>query len=200
MSAPAWLRWALAGVMLAVAGYHLVRLVLLRSRWDVELGHAAMGAAMVMMLVATPSGPRNRDLALVFAAAAAWFGGRSAWRYVLDGPRGVGLLVAPMVGSAAMAYMLAGPSHMSSMTGMSTPSAVPALLGPVLIVAVAGSAATALRRSASVPDLGLGPAAAQLAAGRAAGRPRPDPARHRALAVGCGLAVNLTTVYMLVTM
>jgi hypothetical protein len=198
MSAPGWLRWALAVAMLAVAGYHLARLALVRLHRDVELGHAAMGAAMVMMLVAAPSGPWNRDLALAFAAATAWFGARSARGYVLDGPGASGLLVGPMVGSAAMAYMLAGPSHMSSMTGISSPSAAPA--STLLIVAVAGSAAITLRRSASGTDLRLGPAPPQLAARRAAGRPRPDPPRHRVLAVGCGLAVNLTTVYMLVTM
>jgi hypothetical protein len=78
MSAPGWLRWAFAVAMIAVALYHLARLVMSRvvrrtTAVDVELSHAAMGAVMAMMLVGTLAGPDGRLLALIFGAPTLWF-------------------------------------------------------------------------------------------------------------------------------
>ena len=186
MSAPDWLRWTLAAVMIAVAGYHLARFVLVRRQVDVELAHAAMAAAMVPMLLSASSHHHRGGLALVFVVAAAWFGARAVRRYVLYGPSGVGLLAAPMVGFGAMAYLLADPSRTASMSGMSGSSPAPALLGSVLVIAVAGLATSSVRDAAF--------------AGGAARAPSPEVVGGPALALGCGLAVNLTTVFMLVAM
>ncbi|MDT5182076.1 MAG: hypothetical protein QOI29_234 [Mycobacterium sp.] len=224
MSTPGWLRWTLAAAMIAVVCYHLARLASARLRQrpihhDVELGHAGMGVVMAAMLVGSLSVSLSRGLALVFVVSMLWFASRSIRRYVLVGPRGVAPLLGPALGCAAMVYMLAvlagvggssatagtsmaGIPEMSipemSMPGMSMPGmsmdgmsahghsspltllASPVMAGALVLGTVALAAWTVSRR----------PLRAQFGGNSAAS----------ALGIGCGLAVNFTTVYMLVVM
>ena len=205
MSAPGWLRWALAAAMIAVACYHLARLVRARIgrgaiHRDVELGHAGMGVVMTAMLVGSLSESHSRDLALIFVASMLWFASRSIGRYVLDGPRGVGPLLEPAVGCASMVYMLAvlaGIGGSSTMAGMSMPdSATMAgmsmpgqpsplavltspVLGTVLVLVTVALAAWSVGRWRIRVEL-VGDSVTPV------------------LGLGCGLAVNVTTVCMLV--
>lgn len=73
------LRWALAAVLLALAGYHLARLVRRGpgpSR-DVDVVHAAMAVVMALLLVAAAGPTAGWLLAVAFVAATLWFGVRS---------------------------------------------------------------------------------------------------------------------------
>jgi hypothetical protein len=212
MSAPGWLRWTLAAAMIAVVCYHLARLASARVRQrpihhDVELGHAGMGVVMTAMLVGSLSVSLSRGLALAFVVSMLWFASRSVRNYLLAGPRGVARLLGPAVGCAAMVYMLAvlagvgrwsataGTStagmHEMSMPGMSmdgmsahghsSPLAMlasPVVAGALVLATVALAAWTVSRR----------PLRAEFGGNSAA----------CALGIGCGLAVNVTTVYMLV--
>jgi hypothetical protein len=207
VSADGWLRWTLAAAMIAVVCYHLARLAGARVRErpihrDVELGHAGMGVVMTAMLVGSLSVSLSRGLALVFVVSMLWFASRSIRKYVLAGPRGFVRLLGPAVGCAAMVYMLAalagvgrssamaGTSmaamHKMSMPGMSAPGhssplamlASPVMAGALVLATVALAAWTVSRR----------PLRAEFGRDSAAS----------ALGIGCGLAVNVTTVYMLV--
>ena len=211
MPAPGWLRWTLAVAMLAVALYHLGRLV--AARWrrvdgprqvdpslqlDVELTHAAMGSTMTVMVVDAVAPVGLRGLGLVFVAALVWFASRTVYGYAVHGPRGADVSVRQIIGCAAMAYMLlvlAAPSAVAGtmtggMTGMSMTgtsmggaagSAVHALSSPVFRVLVA---------SATVGVAGWTVACMRVR----------SVAAGPALSLGCQLAVSATTVYMLVAM
>jgi hypothetical protein len=185
MSAPGWLRWAFATAMVAVAVYHLARLVgsrrpSRRAPADVELTHSAMGVVMTVMLVGTLAPSDSRRLALMFAVPALWFLWRGLRSYVLDGARATGAPARQVLGCAAMVYMLvalagSGPA-MAGMprSAVRVPSAA---LGAALVIATLAVAAWTVLRARAV---------------RCAETP--------ALNTGCQLAMNVTTVYMLMAM
>jgi hypothetical protein len=226
MSAPWWLRVILSAAMLAVICFHLRRLVSVRAKRrfadragaalpDVDLGHAAMGVAMVAMLIGPMSGPGAREVALVFFAATAWFVGRGLYHYVAQGGPGTGRLLVPALGCAAMAYMLERPGGVGAFAGMTGPTPDP-LSGPamsamstmpamssgdqsLLLAAVTSSVVGAFLIAGTVVAAISGIA---LIAGRSLSLPRP-PVRvldssASVIGLGCGLAVNVTTVYMLI--
>jgi hypothetical protein len=72
-------RWALAAILLALAGHHLRHLVRRdhRPSRDVDVVHAGMGAAMAAVLIVDAGSRAGWPLALAFAAATLWFGARS---------------------------------------------------------------------------------------------------------------------------
>jgi hypothetical protein len=206
MPAPAWLRWTLAAAMICVALYHSGRLA--NSHWrrgqrpdpgaqvDVELTHAAMGSAMTLMVLDVMAPGDLRGVGLVFGALTLWFALRAVYSYVMDGPRAADLALRQVIGCAAMTYMLVAlaapsirpavaPAVTSEMNGMSMsgvgPSVLSPLSSPVLRVIVIGATValcgwTFARMRARCADAGP------------------------ALGLGCQLAVNATTIYMLVTM
>jgi hypothetical protein len=139
MTIPSWLTAIVAGVMIAVAAYCVLRLV---SAWrwrrptelDSDGVHAVMGVAMAGMLAGAlrvlPAGIWE----VVFAGAVAWFGWQmmaarrgapaSPWRCAHPLPH--------LVESGAMVYMLAvlhgparpgpaSPAAMGAMAGMAVP-------------------------------------------------------------------------------
>lgn len=137
MGAPGWLSGVFAALMLTVAAYCSGRLVVARLRHrttelDTDVTHVVMGVAMAGMLV---SGLRTLPSGLwegVFAAGAAWFGGRlistrrataaaqaSPWRCLHTAPH--------LVECAAMLYMFlllpAAPARAAAaMQAMSSPA------------------------------------------------------------------------------
>jgi hypothetical protein len=206
MAAPTWVRWILAVAMIAVAAYHLSRLTLPKwwrnrrygahARIDVELTHAAMGSAMTLMVLGAVAPAELRNLGLLFLAPALWFTSHAVSGLVLDGPRGADVAARQVVGCAAMSYMLvilagssAGPALArtvtATMSGMSMSGAGPSSLTTfssplarlIAVVAVLGLCAWTIARVRG-RCVDAGPA----------------------LGVGCQLAVNVTTIYMLVAM
>ncbi len=190
-----WLPWLLAAAMVGVAAYHVARLIATRVRhhaasMDVELTHAAMGAAMTAMLVGLVAPAADLWLALPFVAMATWFAVRGVHTYVMDGvtPRAVAAAW-QVVGCAAMAYMLlavvrsATTTHMAGMVmGGNGRSDVswPGLRLLLVGATVAWAGWTMFR----VVD----------------GRSTSAGAGRVGLSAGCQLAMNMTTVYMLVAM
>jgi hypothetical protein len=180
-----WLRWTFAAATIAVALFHVTRLVV-SGAWgrrhgvDADLTHAAMGAVMAVMLLGGLGPSESRRLAVLFGIPLVWFAWRSMHAYVMDGPRSVGTPARHVVGCAAMVYMLLAVSSTtlaaSSMPGMSMAS--PSLSAPIatttLLVATIGVALWTMARP------------------RAVGVPETP-----ALAAGCQLAMSAATAYML---
>jgi Domain of unknown function (DUF5134) len=204
MSGAPWLRWSLATVMIAIALYHGVRLVAAHRRGrhseaDVDLTHAAMGSAMAMMLFGALSLRTSHFWAMAFTAPALWFVLRALLTYVRRGAQAMGHPLRQAVLSVAMLFMLlaagtpvtAG-SAWASMQGMtmtpgrlgaSTPvDPAPTLLLVAAVAAVAIWTAAALRRrgdrTGCAADVAIAPR----------------------MTAGCQLAMNVTTIYMLLLM
>ncbi len=202
MAAPDWVRRILAVAMIGVAMYHLSRLAIFRRsgldpkptvvQVDVELTHVAMGSAMALMVSDTLAPDDLRGLVLVFVVPMFWFLLRTVRGYVRGGPKLADIAARQVIACAAMAYMLlavAGtpmrPGFGAGMNGMSMGTSVsPALsafsspiLRLVVIVAIAGLCAwTVARHRAHAPSAGP------------------------AMGVGCQLAVNATTIFMLIAL
>ena len=136
MTAPDWVRWTLAVMMMVAAGYHLSRGVRRSARLDAELAHGAAGVAMAAMLAGSVATTDARALAVAFALPLLWFAWRSVHVYVLDGPHFVLPTVQVAVGSAAMVYMLAVLTSAHGMSDMS-PVSVPVLAWGLAIATVA---------------------------------------------------------------
>ena len=84
MRGPSWLAGILAALMIATAAYCASRVVIARARRraderDVDLVHTVMGVAMAGMLVSWLNPLPDQVWAVMFGAAAGWFGWR-AWR------------------------------------------------------------------------------------------------------------------------
>ncbi|MEO7285392.1 MAG: DUF5134 domain-containing protein [Jatrophihabitantaceae bacterium] len=140
---------ALAGLMLAIAGYHTVRLVAAgRGRalvgWQVELTHLVMAAVMAYMTLRPI--PVKPDIALLigFTVSAAWFAGRSV-RSLSAGARWrVVHRMQHSVMCAAMLFMLSGAltGQVERMQMMGSPDASQlsllslALVGSLLVLSV----------------------------------------------------------------
>jgi hypothetical protein len=114
MTGPAWLSDALAGVMIIVSGYCLVRLGL--SVWQrrptdrpVDAVHVLMGAAMVGMFVPSLRVTGTADWEVIFGVAITWFGWRwlRSFRTSSSADRLPWHHLQHLVGCAAMLYMLA---------------------------------------------------------------------------------------------
>lgn len=118
MTGPSWLGGVFAAVMILTAGYCVSRLVI--SRWrrrptetDVDAMHMIMGVSMAGMLVPGLHVLPDGAWAVVFAAGAAWFGGRmllswaAAGRHPEAPARPGGWHHGPhLLASLAMLYML----------------------------------------------------------------------------------------------
>ena len=182
MAGAAWLRWSLAALMIAITCYHLVRVAARRrDEADVDLTQAAMGVAMSLMLVGALTTGASRAWALGFVAPTLWFVGRSLMGYIRLGLAAVGGPLRQTVVSAAMLVMLL------------VAGAVPARAGtPPMAVPSMGSAATT-GGSALVLALVAGVAAVAVSTASQL-RPRAGSSLVRP---GCQLAMNVTTVYML---
>jgi hypothetical protein len=84
VTGPSWLAGVLAVAMIATAGYCASRLIIARAHQrrderDVDLVHTVMGVAMAGMLVSWLNPLPDVVWAVMFGAAAGWFGWR-AWR------------------------------------------------------------------------------------------------------------------------
>ncbi|BEP13554.1 hypothetical protein acdb102_18650 [Acidothermaceae bacterium B102] len=182
MAGASWLRWSLAALMIAITCYHLVRVAAARrDEADVDLTHAAMGVAMALMLVGALTSGASRAWALVFVAPTLWFVGRSLVGYIRLGLAAVGGPLRQTVVSAAMLVMLLVAGAPAARAG-SSPMAMPSMGssatagGNVLVLAlVAGVAAVAISTASRL-------------------RPRTGSSLVNP---GCQLAMNVTTVYML---
>jgi hypothetical protein len=198
MSGASWLRWSLAVLMAAIALYHVVRLVAAHRRRhygeaDVDLTHAAMGSAMAMMLVGAVSLRTSQLWAAGFAGIAAWFVLRTLLGYVRAGAGAVMPPLRQSVLSGAMLLMLlaattpaAGGAGSTLMRGMAMSDAGASDRGLLFLVA-AVVAIVAIGTAA-----GLAPRSRQAAASDGTLAPR--------MTAACQLAMNATTVYMLLLM
>jgi hypothetical protein len=202
MTAPGWLEWTLAALMVAVALFHVGRLpVWHRQRQarrllcDVEVSHALTGTVMALMLAGSMAPVDGARLALVFAVPTWWFLSRAVHEYLVAGPgQRAGALAGQVIASAGMVYMLV----MMQRTGhVSAAGAMPMHAGAIDSV---GSAA-AVRGM-----LIAGTVATAVWATRSTRLPWPDAVtrggamRRSALTVGCQVAMNATTVYMLISL
>jgi hypothetical protein len=115
MTAPSWLTGTFAVMMLAVAGYCVVRLGV--AWWwrrvtevDTDGVHVIMGVAMAGMLAGGPRILPAGAWAAVFGASAGWFGWQAvrARRGVRAGPWRCSHPLPHVVESLAMVYMLLG--------------------------------------------------------------------------------------------
>ena len=184
MSAPGWSRWILVGLLLGVATYHLLRL--LSGRWRrnsgkiyQELTHLITAAAMTAMLVGALAPAGDRLLTIMFGASAVWFAASSIHSYIVYGPATLGARAQLVAGCTAMTYMLTALEHRNPMASMGAHSIPSAPLTVLFVGAIAAVTVVSLRDLRACPT-GLGA--------------RP------ALAAGCQLAMNATTVFMLVSM
>ncbi|HEY2041811.1 MAG TPA: DUF5134 domain-containing protein [Jatrophihabitans sp.] len=221
MASTMWLRWALAAVMAATAGYHIVRLVAFglrrhRLEIDVDLSHAAMGATMAAMLLGSLSPGDSRRWAIAFLVPTLWFAWLSMIRYAHVGDRdaddggGVsfGDPARQVLACAAMLYMLlVGGASTAGMSGATMAAmhvagaghlsiATSPALGALLLVAMVGVTAQSYRTCLGyLGYLGMSRI-------RRPASPRDPAAAPGAMApsltAGCRLAMNVTTVYMLV--
>jgi hypothetical protein len=202
MSAPGWLRWALATAMIAVALYHSSRLVASGRRApqheahaevDIELTHAAMGVAMTLMVLDALAPAYFLTLGWLFVVPTFWFVSRALHTYGANGLRSADVAARQVIGCTAMVYMLvvlAAPSSRpavartvtGAMSGMSMsgPSALSAFVSPIRVIVVVATVVlcgwTIARMRGRAADAGP------------------------ALGLGCQLAVNVTTIYMLLAM
>lgn len=199
MPSVGWLPLGLAGLLVAVTGYHLYHLTPAghghQRRLDVDLSHALMGGLMVWMLGSDLPECVGPWLVVGFGVATAWFACAGVRRYVLDGPGEVGREAVQVAVFAAMTYMLA------VMGGLSVPSA--------------GRPGGLVQSAASMPGMAMpaGEAGGRVLAGLllaavlaaaawtvriAVGRARTD--RPGRVATGCHLAMDAATVYMLLAL
>lgn len=192
--------------MIATAIYHLGRLVASqrtrRSELDVDLTHAAMGIVMAIMLVGSLTPVASRWWAVAFAVPTLWFGWRSLHSCVLEGARAVGRTLPQALSCTVMLYMLipaatsaAAQSPTTKMAGMHMAGMAMSgerddaslargqVLDILLVVAMLGVAtwtATTLARRA-----------------RSSASCSRDGTLTPTLTASCHLAMNVTTVYML---
>jgi hypothetical protein len=188
MSTPDEARWIGAALMLGVTLYHLLRLLVgsfdrRRGRIDVELTHAAMGAAMTGMLVGTLAPATSRMLIILFAAPLSWFTIIGVHSYIWTGRARLGVPVQQVVNCAAMTYMLAVAAiHAGHGMASMPPAPLPSVpLTTVLAVATVAVAIPAVRRLRACPA-------------------RADKGVLPSLSVGCQVAMSGTAVVMLVAM
>ena len=207
MSAPPWLTATLAAVMIAVAGYCVARLV---SAWwwrrptelDADGTHAVMGVAMAGMLAAGLRTLPAGMWAVVFGAAAVWFGGQAvrAQRGAAASPWRCPHPLPHVVESAAMVYMLlavrgvrpgVGPRGAAAMGLAGAGGHLPVLaLGLALfLIGYVMWVGDRLTRPAGPAGPGAGPGAAAALA----------PFAPRTVAC-CKIAMGVTMGYMLITM
>ncbi len=189
MLGDAWLRWAVAVVMVATAAYHVARLSTVRlpspaaRHVDVEVAHAAMAVAMTGMLVGSFSdGSAGRWWAAGFGLASVWFVGRGTYGYVMDGAGGFGPRAREAVCCAAMAYMLVAAGSTVALT-MS-----PAKSGMTHMVAAHHGVGVALGMALLLVMVAVSLASVRAVVVRSACSPA---------AAGCQFALNVATVYML---
>lgn len=203
MSAPSWLAATLTSAMIAVAGYCVARLV---SAWrwrrptelDTDGTHAAMGVAMAGMLA---SGLRTLPAgmwAVLFGAAAVWFGGQAvrAHRGAVASPWRCPHPLPHVVESGAMVYMLLavhggrpgpGPRGAAAMSIAGTAGHLPVLALGLALFLIGYVMWVGDRLTKPAHPAGHG-AAAALA-----------PFAPRAVAC-CKIAMGMTMGYMLIVM
>lgn len=129
-------RMLLVALMVAVAAYHLARLVAPRRGRtpDVDLTHALMGAVMAVMLARGVVGAEARVGAACFVLTSGWFVVRAVRTYVLSGAQPAAPFAVQTVPGVAMAYMLTVAAASRPDGGM----AMPAQPSPLAWLIVAG--------------------------------------------------------------
>jgi hypothetical protein len=207
MTAPSWLSYAFAAVMLATAAYCVARLVFarLRSRCvehDHDIAHVLMGVAMAGMLVPRLDPLDGTVWGVVFALTTAWFVVR-----VVRARRAAGHHLPHLFLSAAMLYMyLAEPSTsatgggtagMAGMPGMGS-AGTDGVRYPTVALALAlvlcGYAVLVLdRMPQATATIGVGHS------GGAAQVPSRNLLAPRSASC-CDIAMCVTTAYLLITM
>ena len=198
MTGPAWLAGVLAGLMIATAIYCVSRIAAARrwrrpTEYDVDGGHVLMGVAMAGVLVPRLSLVGGSGWAVVFGAAAAWFG----WRTVRGYRRGQRPAhhLPHLLASVAMLYMV-----------LELPAAASAAAGPGMSVG-AGPGFPALALVLALVLIGyaiwttdrltsLAPVAATGTQMRTVAGPPMSPR----LGACCDIVMGLTMGYMLIVM
>ncbi|GAB3377190.1 DUF5134 domain-containing protein [Amycolatopsis echigonensis] len=207
MSGPAWLSGIFVALMTATSLFYagrilLARILRRRTEFDVDLTHAAMGATMAVMLGGALSPGTAGILAVGAAVPTLWFAWRSVRRYVLADALAARHNAQQAVTPGAMLYMLVGIAVIGSASA--THPSMPGMAGhgqtgslavdslrlfaPMLAIpmlAVVVFTARRLRQQGTVPPTATSPETGVLAP---------------ALAVGCQLAMSVTTTYSLIVM
>jgi Domain of unknown function (DUF5134) len=200
MTAPAWLADGLAIAMLTVALYCASRLIVARllhrrTHYSVDAVHTAMGVAMAGMLTARLVS--TTLWAMVFVAAAGWFGLRAfgGLRTARAGSAAAGSHLRHLVTSAAMVYMLLA---VPSAAAASTPNT------PGTVATMQMGAGPGVRFPTLALFFGAFMIGYTIMVTDRLSRRAPNPDSEAILAprtVGCcQIAMNITMGYMLVTM
>ncbi|HEY2577481.1 MAG TPA: DUF5134 domain-containing protein [Streptosporangiaceae bacterium] len=208
MTAPSWLTGTFAVMMLAVAGYCVVRLGM-AWRWrratelDTDGVHTVMGVAMAGMLMAGLRTLPAGVWAAVFGMSAGWFGWQAvrARRGVQAGPWRCSHPLPHVVESLAMLYMLLA-MHRSLIAGaaaaMESGRAMPAA-GDHLSVLALALAVYSVGYVVWLGDRLTGPpGAAAISLGLAGGAGLGSLAPRSSAC--CKIAMGVTMGYMLILM
>lgn len=209
----AWLSWTFAAVMIATVLYHVSRLMVADAghrELDVDVTHAAMGIGMAGMLLGRLTAGESYWWALGFAVPTAWFATRITWTALGQGARFVGDHVRQLLTSAAMVFML-GAVAATAGTATVAVAAVSDMPGMTMPATTGGTSTSMsmphLAAGSRLADLLLSLAIVGVAAWtlvivvrRLRARRRDGGAITPAVGASCQLAMNVTTVYMLVLM
>jgi hypothetical protein len=208
MTPPSWLAVAVAAVMLVIAGYCATRPLAAR-RWqraplyDVDAKHVVMGVAMAGMLVPGLNPLRRGAWAVIFAAGAAWFGGRvlqDRRRQVRAGPAPAGHRMhghhgAHLLSCAAMVCMLVAPRPGGAGMAAGPGTGVTPVLALLLAVA-----ASVVRITDRVPARVTPAPGGAATAGATLAMAGPPPVLCPRLAASCQILMGVAMPYMLILM
>jgi hypothetical protein len=205
--------------MIATVVYHVSRLAAtdaVHRELDVDVTHAAMGIGMAGMLIGRLTPGESYWWALGFAVPTAWFASRITWTFLGRGARFVGNHLRQLLTSAAMVFMLGA---VAATAGTATVAA--AAVSDISMPGMAMSGGSAGSSAVSMPHLGgSGVSSASrlldvlltlaiigvatwtfvIVVRRLRLRGREGGPLTPALGASCQLAMNVTTVYMLVLM
>jgi hypothetical protein len=199
--------------MIATVLYHVSRLMAMDTslrELDVDVTHAAMGVGMAGMLIGRLTPGESYWWALGFAVPTAWFATRITWTALGRGVRFVGNHLRQLLVSAAMVFMLGAVAATAGTATIAAAAVSDVSMPGMTMSTVAGGGSSMsmphLASSSRLADVLLALAILVVAAWtfvivvqrlRARGR---DGTLTPALGASCQLAMNVTTVYMLVLM
>jgi Domain of unknown function (DUF5134) len=216
-----WLSWTFAAVMIATVLYHVSRLMVIDAghrELDVDVTHAAMGVGMAGMLVGRLTPGEGYWWALGFAVPSAWFASRITWTLLGRGVRFVGNHARELLTSVAMVFMLgavaatAGTATVAaaSVTDVSMPGmtmSTSSARGSSMALSMPHLGGSGFSSSPRIADallslaiVGIAVWTLMIVVRRLRARGREGGAITPALGASCQLAMNATTVYMLVLM
>lgn len=223
MTGPAWLMWALAAVMAAIAAYEVGRLSVSAATGrpaerDVDAFHLAMGVSMAGMLTDHLSPFAAQAWAVVFGGMAMWFACRVPWAVAAHTNASPSLAhrLTHVVSSLAMVYMLlavpagyyAGAAMRAMSAGGTRLPALSVVLAFLLLAGAVGHAGKARRAvRALAPALAARPVRDASAPAGAVATCQVAPSATVAgtflgpgLASACEVAMGLVMAYMLLSM